>query len=122
MYCSTVDQPTLTGMNYTDITDDDSTSTLAIITCDTRNVQPKNVTWLRNGNLLHIDRHNYEITQQLQNRESSEYSNSLLIRDVIGLIHSPTYACKISSGNISLTSSIVIHISLEGNLCVALNS
>ena len=76
---------------YTDFTDDNSTSTLAVVTCETRHLQPQNVSWLRNGELLSLDGHDYEMTHELRERTDSHYGNNLVIRNVFGLLNSPVY-------------------------------
>ena len=101
--------------HYTeDFTDDASTMTLAVVTCETRNIQPQHVFWLRNGEFLSED--NYEIIQHLIRRRGSVYNNSLAIRDAIGLLNSPVYTCTISNGNMTLSRDIFINIDLSGKV------
>ena len=113
-FCFILDQPTLYKHNYTDFTDDLSTSTLAVVTCETRFIQPQLVSWLRNGDSLSIDGHDYETNNTLSNREGSEYIHNLVIRDAIGLINSPTYTCRVTNSNVTLTWNTTINVDLEG--------
>ena len=100
---------------YIDLSDDPSTPVLAAVTCETALMIPEGVTWLRNGDPLIIDGHDYESVQVLENRKDSLYNSSLLIKGVTDLFGSPSFTCIISSqdGDISLNGS---NIDLSGML------
>lgn len=100
--------------HFTDFTDDDSRLTLAVVTCETRYIQPQNVSWLRNGELLAIDGHDYELTQDLKERRNSHVGNNLVIRDVFGLLNAPVYTCRIANGDQLLIQNVTVNIDLTG--------
>ena len=102
----------LVDAGYTDLTDDASTSALAIVTCQTRNLQPHRVSWLKNGEPLLVNGKDYEVFQVLHSRNGSVYNSSLVIRDVLELVDTPSYTCHISSQNysINLTERILTSI------------
>ena len=104
----------ISGYRYTDFTDDNSTSTLAVVTCETRHLQQQNVSWLRNGEILSLDGHDYEMTHELIDRTDSHYGNNLVIRDVFGLLNSPVYTCRIASGDLLLSRNVTVNIDLSG--------
>ena len=85
-----------------------------IVKCQTRTFQPQSVSWLRNGEFVIIDGYNYESIQVLRSRIDSEYEYSLIIRDVIGLIGSPTYTCIVSNSTLTVSQNTTIAIDISG--------
>lgn len=108
------------SIHYSDFTDDNSTTELATVTCRTRRFHPESVLWLRNGELLSTDGHNYETVQILNDRSNSFYENKLIIRDTVGLVNDPTYTCEVSHGNTTLTRNTIITIGITGTLKIML--
>lgn len=103
------------SIRYHDFTDDTSTTELVTVVCTTRRFHPENVLWLRNGELLSTESDNYyETVQNLYNRQNSVYENKLIIRDTIGLINNPTYACEVSDGNTTVTTNVTVTIGITG--------
>ena len=109
----------LSSVGYTDLTDDTTTTALAIVTCQTMNIQPHRVTWLRNGEPLVINGNDYDTLQVLHNHKGSVYNIRLIIMNVLELLDKPTYTCYISSqnSNVTLTRSTTIDINLTGIFC-----
>ena len=85
-----------------------------IVKYQTRTFQPQSVSWLRNGEFVIIDGYNYESIQVLRSRIDSEYEYSLIIRDVIGLIGSPTYTCIVSNSTLTVSQNTTIAIDISG--------
>ena len=72
------------------------------------------MSWLRNGELLSLDGHDYEMTHELIDRRDSHYGNNLVIRDVFGLLNSPVYTCRIASGDLLRSRNVTVNIDLSG--------
>ena len=51
--------------------------------------------WRRNGVRITIDGFKYEAYQEVIDLRGSEYSNSLIIRDIAGITDQPEYTCEV---------------------------
>ena len=82
---------------YTDLTDDNSSTTLAVVECNTRGSLPNSVTWQRNGVKIDLDNAKYEMIQTMTNRRYSHYQYKLIVRDVFGALGNLTYSCMVTN-------------------------
>ena len=71
------------------------------------------MTWLRDGEPVHVDGERYEMIQSVIERQSySRYNNTLLIRDAAGLAGDHIYTCTITNNAGSISQNI--NTRLEG--------
>lgn len=78
-------------------TEDDLSSALIEIVCNTKISPPTNVKWLRDGKNLNIDGTLYQTAVRVADRRNYLYNTTLIIRDAanIGGIHN--YTCIVSN-------------------------
>ena len=96
---------------FTDLTKDNSTSTMAELVCYTTNAPPTNIVWLRDGEEIDIDGVTYDSHQMVVDRINSHYRNILLVKEVKNIIGNLTFTCRVSNLYGSASFDIFTHVS-----------
>ena len=95
------------------------TDVLVTLYCHTH-YPTSTVLWKRNNVEVPIDGFKYEAIQVLHIVGRSYYNNSLIIRDIAGVIDQPEYTCEVSNnigsrtGTINLYRIPTVSMSLSG--------
>ena len=81
--------PNITNLRFTH----DSMS--SILTCTSTGSPATNITWMRDGQPLSIDKSRYQLTQTVNDRRLSTYENVLTINAAVSNIYRHTYTCTV---------------------------
>lgn len=106
--------PSLNSSDYQDLTEDISSSALAIVRCITHTSPPTSVTWKRNGVAIDVDGGKYETMQIVTDRKHSHYDNTLIVNDLTEILGNPTYTCIITNSAGETFHDIRMDISISG--------
>ena len=82
--------------------------------CRTYDYPPAYVVWKKNGVEISIDGENYEVLQVVTNWYTSVYLNTLIIRDVAGILEMPVYTCVVGNVERSVEVDISLTFSFSG--------
>ena len=104
----------LNSSDYQDLTQDVSSTALAIMRCITQASPPTDVTWKRNGVEVDVDGVKYEMMQIVTDRKKSFYYNTLIINVVTEILESPMYTCVITNSVGRISHDIPTNISISG--------
>ena len=97
---------------YVNLLEEATSDGLVTVHCDTYNFPPTYVVWKRNGAEVRVDGENYEALQIVTDWQSSRYLNSLIIRDVAGILEEPVYTCIVGNVGGNISNSVEVDISL----------
>ena len=95
--------------------EEEASDGLVTVHCDTYDYPPTYVVWKRNGAAISVDGENYEalqvVTDWYNSRYHSEYLNTLIIRDVAGILEWAVYTCIVGNVEGNVSSSVEVDIS-----------
>ena len=98
---------------YVNLLEEATSDVLVTVHCGTYDFPPTYVVWKRNGAAISVDGENYEALQIVTNWYHSQYSNTLIIRDVAGILEQPVYTCIVGNVEGNVSSSVEVDISLK---------
>ena len=101
---------------YVNLLEKATSDGLVTVHCGTYNYLPTYVVWKKNGAAISVDGKNYEALQVVTNWYSSGYLNTLIIRDVAGILEEPVYTCIVGNVEGNVSSSVEVDISLKFTL------
>ena len=98
--------------SYVNLLEEATSDDLVRVHCDTYNYPPTYVVWKKNGADVNVDGENYEALQTIMDRRDSHYSNTLIIRDVAGILEMPVYTCVVGNVEGNVLGSVKVDISI----------
>ena len=97
-FVSDAGAPTLSSLQYRDLTEVDNSPELGMIVCYSRGFPPTSVSWKRDNISFSVnDSVSYQQTQRVVGRATSLYSNILIFLDASELIGNHMYTCSVSN-------------------------
>ena len=97
---------------YVNLLEEATSDYLVTVHCRTYQYLPTFIVWKKNEVEVSVDGENYEALQSIRDRYNSVYLNTLIIRDVAGILDEPVYTCVVGNVGGIVSSSIEIDISL----------
>ena len=97
---------------YVNLLEEATSDYLVTVHCSTYYYLPTFIVWKKNGVEVSVDGENYEALQSIRARQDSVYLNTLIIRDVAGILDEPVYTCVVGNVGGIVSSSVEIDISL----------
>lgn len=105
----------ITYINLLGITTGDMSS-LATVTCSTRNSPPTNVTWMKDGEEIVVDVIKYRSIHEVTDRANSHYNVKLIIGDISGIAGVHNYTCVVNNSRGGHWKTVTTNVSSKYGL------